>query len=157
MTAEKIDLKQKIRALAIYGSSRGNTKLIVNRLPAHFTFHVDIVEASSILDADIIIKYDLLLFFASTWGDGELQIDMENFLISNHLNLNGKPYAICELGNYYGYDDFEFGAMRIMRNQLEQWNGYELIEPFSMDTFPRKDWNSLTCWCELLNHNVEKL
>mgnify|MGYP000246946447 FL=1 len=146
-----------MKALVIYGSSRGNTKSVVNRLSDKLTFHVDIAEASSILDAELLSKYDLLLFFASTWGDGELQIDMENFFIRHRTNLNSKPYAICELGNYYGYDDFEFGALHIMQNQLEQWNGYELVEPFSMDSLPHKDWDSLNRWCELLNHNVEKL
>jgi hypothetical protein len=35
---------------------------------------------------------------------------MERFLVRQHVDLSGKYYAICELGNYYGYDDFEFGA-----------------------------------------------
>jgi|LakMenE01Jun11ns_1017448.scaffolds.fasta_scaffold9888894_2 flavodoxin len=146
-----------MRALIIYGSSRGNTRLVVNRLSERLDFHIDLAEASTLLDANTISEYDLLLFFASTWGDGELQIDMENFFIRNLINLNGKPYAICELGNYYGYDDFTFGASYIMKKLLEKWNGYELIEPFSMDSFPYKDWDSLARWCDLLNKNVEKL
>jgi flavodoxin I len=146
-----------MRALVIYGSSRGNTRLVVNRLSEKLDFYIDIAEVSTLLDPNKIMEYDLLLFFASTWGDGELQIDMENFFIRHLINLNGKPYAICELGNYYGYDDFTFGAAYILKNLLEKWNGYELVESFSMDSFPLKDWNSLARWCNLINNNIEKL
>jgi flavodoxin len=148
-----------MRALVIYGSSLGNTKTVVNRLADQLAFDIDLIEASNILDIKMVLAYELLLFFASTWGDGELQIDMENFFVRHRtdIDFDGKPYAICELGNYYGYDDFEFGALRIMQNQLNLLNGYELIEPFSLDSFPLKDWGNLTRWCESLNHKVGEL
>jgi flavodoxin len=148
---------KNIKGLVIYGSTRGNTQTVVSRLPDELKFPVDIVEASGILDTHSIEHYDFLLFFASTWGDGELQVDMENFFVRHRLDLKGKPYVICELGNYYGYDDFSFGALHIMHYFLKQSNGYELVEPFSMDSLPNKDWGSFTRWCGLINRGAESL
>jgi len=124
-------------------------------MPERLHFDADVVEVNSLQDIDLLRQYDLLLFLASTWGDGELQIDMEHFFVQNHIDLSGKYYAICELGNYYGYDDYEFGALRIMQCQLQQWGGHEFVEPFSMDSLPRKDWDGFARWCNLLNCAVE--
>lgn len=146
-----------MKSLVIYGSTRGNTRTVVNRLPALLTFPVDIVDVKTLTDAKLFQEYDLLMFFASTAGDQELQIDMERFLTRETVQLRGKPYAICELGNYFGYDDFDFGAERILHHYLHEWGGTELIEPFSMDSFPHKDWNNLARWCNLLNQRVSEM
>jgi flavodoxin len=145
-----------MKALVIYGSTRGNTRTVVNRLPTLLDFPVHIADVKTLNGGDAFEDYDLLMFFASTWGDQELQVDMERFLAHQTLQLDGKPFAICELGNYFGYDDFGFGAERILRCRLEEWGGTELIEPFSMDSFPYRDWNGLTRWCDLLNLKVSE-
>src|SRR5262245_4116245 len=116
-----------MRALILYGSTRGNTRLVATRMPKQLNFHADVLEVNSLQNVEVLHQYDLLLFLASTWGDGELQIDMERFLVDHHIDLSGKHYAICELGNYYGYDDFEFGALRIMQHQIRQWGGHEFV------------------------------
>lgn len=147
-----------MKALLVYGSSRGNTRKVVERLPQMLNFDLDIHEVSTIIQPQVLIDAsEVLIFLASTWGDGELQVDMENFLVRHTLLLSGKPYAICELGNYYGYDDFEFGAAEIIKHCLDKAGGMELIEPFSMDSLPFKDWGTLDRWCALLNSVVEKM
>jgi|GEM_PF-771223 len=143
-----------MKSLVIYGSTLGNTRLVVKRLPELLKFSVDIVDVKTLADSQVFHEYDLLLFFSSTWGDGELQADMESFLVREALRLDGKPYAICELGNYYGYDDFNFGAERILQYFLEAAGGIELVEPFSMDSLPYKDWVGLSRWCDLINKTV---
>lgn len=143
-----------MKGLVLYGSSTGNTRLVASRLSERLQFAVDVTDVKSVLDVVLLKQYNLLIFLASTWGDGELQIDMEAFFVRYQIDLQGKPYAICELGNYYGYDDFEFGALRIMQHHLKLWMGYEFVEPFSMDSLPHKDWNGLTRWCDLLNRSV---
>lgn len=146
-----------MRGLVLYGSNLGNSRLVASRLPELLQFAVDVIDISTVLDEALLSQYDLLIFLASTWGDGELQVDMENFFVRYQFDLQGKPYAICELGNYYGYDDFEFGALRIMQHHLKLWGGREFLEPFSMDSLPRKDWGGLTRWCDLLNRAVMEM
>lgn len=145
-----------MRALVVFGSTRGSTRSVVKKLPTLLRFPFDTIDAAALADTRHLERYDLLLFFASTWGDGELQIDMEMFFVRCPLHLNGKPYAICELGNYYGYDDFEFGALRIMQHQLQHARGQEFVEPFSMDSFPQRDWQGLSNWCEAINAKVQE-
>lgn len=145
-----------MKALVVFGSSRGNTRAVVKKLPALLRFPFDSVDAADLTDTRHFDAYDLLLFLASTWGDGELQVDMEMFFVKCPLHLAGKPYAICELGNYYGYDDFEFGALRIMQHHLNKGGGREFAEPFCMDSLPKRDWEGLARWCEYLNAKVQE-
>ncbi len=144
-----------MKGLIVFGSTRGNTRTVAGRVPGMLEIAVDVMDVKNIGSTELLAAYDILVFFASTWGDGELQADMEDFLARHPLQLGGKPYAICELGNYYGYDDFEYGAMRIMRHYLEQGGGTEFVEPFSMDSMPRKDWDGLERWCKLLNARMK--
>lgn len=145
-----------MKSLLVYGSTWGNTQKVVQRLPAWLSFPIDIVNVKSLADDRPFANYDLLVFFTSTSGDQELQADMEAFFVSSKPRLNGKPYAVCELGNYFGYDDFDFGAEHILSFLLREAGGQELIPPFSMDTFPNRDWNGLARWCSLLNESVPK-
>jgi flavodoxin len=145
-----------MRCLALYGSTTGNTRMVALRLPEHMVFPVDVVDVGSVSETGALDGYDLLIFLASTWGDGELQVDMERFFVNCRMALDGKHYAVCELGNYYGYDDFEFGALRIIQHHLQLWGGHELVEPFSMDSLPRKDWAGFARWCDLINRTVKE-
>lgn len=143
-----------MKALVIYGSTWGNTKKVVQRLPEWLFFPIDIENVKDLADDRVFQTYDLLLFFASTAGDQELQFDTEEFLLRSEPKLRGKPYAVCELGNYFGYDDFEFGAERILSHFLQAGGGQEFIPPFAMDTFPNRDWAGLARWCNKLNEKV---
>jgi len=98
-------------------------------------------------------KYDVFLFFCPTYGNEELQQDMERFIIDFKLDMSSKYYAICELGNYYGYEA-DFGAMKIIRHHLEKLCGKELVSPLSMDSLPKKDWKAFATWCGKLNDTL---
>lgn len=143
-----------MKTLVVYGSTWGNTRKIVQRLPDLLTFPIDIEDVKNLADDGIFRKYDLLLFFTSTSGDQELQADMEAFVVAHPLDLRGKFYAVCEMGNYFGYDDFEFGAECILSHFLRAGGGSEFMTPFAMDTFPIRDWNGLERWCSMLNQRV---
>jgi len=145
------------KAVLVYGSTRENTARLARSLPQLLAVPLDVFNAANIQSLEQIDGYDVYLFFASTWGDGELQIDMENFFVKHRLELTGKAYAICELGNYYGYDDFEFGALHIMQGLLARSGGRELIEPFCMDSLPRKDLENFQRWLTLLNDKLRGL
>jgi flavodoxin len=143
-----------MKALLLYGSSRGNTRLVAQRLAEWLEFEAELADVKDAPPADRLARFDLLIFLASTWGDGELQVDMEHFLARPLPVLDGKAYTICELGNYYGYDDFEFGALHIMQRQIRDSGAVEWYEPFCMDSLPRKDWGGLKRWCAGLNRKA---
>lgn len=146
-----------IEVALVYGSTRGNTRKVAERLRDALTHPVTLIRADELHDAKQLNSFTVVLFFASTWGDGELQQDMESLLLRMPLRLDGKRYAVCELGNYYGYDDFEFGALRILQHFLNASGGIELLPPFSMDSLPTKDWLGLQRWTAELEQALLEL
>lgn len=136
--------------VVLYASSHGSTRRVVKRLGDLVECPFDSFDVKTLNDTSGLDKYTVFLFFSPTYGNEELQLDMERFVINFKLDMSGKHYAICELGNYYGYEN-DFGAMRIMRFHLKQLRGHELISPLSMDSLPLKDWRALSTWCGKLN------
>lgn len=90
-----------------YGSTTGSTEKVAR----------DIAKAMKIDDADIhnvaetrpsaVGNYDLLIFGTSTWGDGDLQEDWEDFIPGVEvLDLKGKKIALFGCGNEGNSDTF---------------------------------------------------
>jgi flavodoxin len=140
----------------LYGSTHGKTSKVVTKVVEHLSLPADVFNVRSIESSAALADYDLFLFFSPTYGDEELQTDMEEFLLRCEFNLSGKHFAICELGSYYGYEDFSFGAMRLLRAHLLQWNGLELCEPLSLDSFPKVNWEHLLNWVDYLNGKINE-
>lgn len=140
----------------LYGSTHGKTSKVVTEVVEHLSMPVDVFNVRSVKASTQLADYDLLLFFSPTYGDEELQVDMEEFVLRNPLDLTGKHFAICELGSYYGYEDFSFGAMKILREHLLSWKGTELCEPLSLDSFPRVNREHLLNWVDYLNGKINE-
>lgn len=140
-----------MKTLVLYGTNHNSTKRVVEKIKDHLKFTYDIINVKDVDDISIILNYELLLFFVPTYGDEELQDDMENFIIKCKLDLSEKYFAVCELGNYYGYDDFIFGAMPIIYKSLVALKAKPFLTPLSLDSLPKKDWALLEKWCYKLN------
>ena len=129
----------------IYGSKLGHSKKVAAKIAEklHISRTINAREISDLatLESD---KIGPLCLVASTWGDGELQDDMEALLLRSS-NLKGRKICLVELGNYYGYDDFEFGALAIMEATLQNL-GAEVISRLSLDSLPKIDWDTLEAW-----------
>lgn len=144
-----------MQVLVLYGSSRRSTQLVVNRLPKYLNFPFDVVNVKTPVSMADLDRYSLLLFFVPTYGDGEVQEHMEQFMLQLSSPLTTKQFGICELGNYYGYDDFAHGAMPILRQHLNTLGAKEFVPPVSIDSLPKKDWLNLERWCAILNEQME--
>ena len=120
--------------LVIYDSKGGVSRDVAYRISS-FAMHVS--------DVGLLDGYDTIIFVCPTYGDEELSDDMECFLM--RLVGFGKKYAVCETGNYYGYEHFGFGSRKILQSWL---NGmcWEDLGGFSLDTYPPIDWNSFDKW-----------
>ena len=140
----------------LYASTHGKTAKVVAETVQHLNAPAEMFDVRSVESAERLAGYDLYLFFAPTYGDEELQIDMERFLLRCELDLAGKYFAICELGSYYGYEDFSFGTKRILRKYLLEWHGTELCEPLSLDSFPRINREHLLDWVDYLNGKINE-
>jgi flavodoxin len=138
----------------LYGSSHGRTRKAVNESLERLAIKPDVFNVKDEPLKGNLSDYDLLMFFCPTYGDEELQPDMEKFITNFSLDLTGKRFVICELGNYYGYEDFSFGAMPILKRHLIGLSAEELCSPLSLDAMPRVEWGQLHRWIEYVNGNL---
>lgn len=95
-----------------YGSSTGNTESVAKYIKKEMVGkEVDLHNISDI-SVDEILRYDILMFGVSTWGEGDLQDDWESLLPKlKKLNLHGKTATFFGLGDQDGYPDNFLNAM----------------------------------------------
>lgn len=88
----------------IYGSDGGYTENVCQRLSEYFEKNkVDLIEVVDVT-VEKISSYDYLIFGSSTWHDGHLQDDWNDF--SNKLDkidFSNKTIALLALGDQDGY------------------------------------------------------
>jgi len=88
----------------IYGSDGGYTENVCKRLADLFgTKRVDLIE---VVDANVeqISSYDYLVFASSTWHDGHLQDDWNDFVdVLDKIDFSSKTIALLALGDQDGY------------------------------------------------------
>lgn len=121
----------------LYATQHGKTLTVAK----HFAQELPILNANDNPDLD---KYDTIVIFCPTYGDEELPFEMEDFLIQ--LTCKPKNFMVCELGNYYGYDDYSFGAGKIIRQLLLSYGWTEIKPIFSLDSLPQINWPNFNGW-----------
>lgn len=84
---------------------------------------------------------DTFVIICPTYGDEELPLEMEDFLLN--LQIRNKNYYICELGNLFEQE--EFGAAPIIRYCLSKLGWVELGS-ISIDSTPVLDVVKLKSW-----------
>ena len=131
-----------MKAVVIYDSKAGNTRRVVKRFGLPY-FHVS--EFPDLSDSDVVV------FFCPTYGDEELPEEMEDYIVS--LDVRDKKFVVCELGNYYGYDDLEFGALKIIKHSLLNLGWEEFGCSLSLDSLPKINWLAFDAW----SHQTKKL
>lgn len=126
----------------LYDSKHGHTRKVAELFPC--SHHVK---------KSVILNEKITLFICPTYGDEELPLDMEKYLCE--LTETNRFYVICELGNYYGYDDFEFGAIKIIEYHLKKLGWNKFYPSFSFDSLPIMDWEPFLKWKERLENAIQ--
>lgn len=146
----------ELKTAVLYGSSRGSTRRIVSGLGAHFHFDYEVYDLRDPLPPAALADYELLLFFAPTYGDDEAQEDVENFLCDLDADLRGRFFALCCPGSSDGYGYFEPGCARILRASLLERGAREALDAACLDAMPRLDRRLLERWCRAVDTWVEE-
>lgn len=91
----------------IYGSDTGMTEEITQTIVDQWTAtELDVMEVINIKKEDFE-KYDKYIFGLSTWYDGDLQSDWEDYFDEfKEIDFTGKTIAIFGLGDQYGYGEY---------------------------------------------------
>ena len=93
-------------------------------------------------------EFNRIIIICPTYGDEELPWEMESFLLN--LKIANKDYAICEVGNYFGYDWSEFGAATIIKHELTKRSWHLIFPVLTLDATPKVDWGCLKNWKDQL-------
>ncbi len=139
----------------LYATSHNCTKRIASHIKdrCELTTRIyNVRDVHNFYDLVFDKKNDIIVFCSPTYSSEELHIDMENFLINNQEKLLNCKYTIIETGSYYGYEDFTFGAKKILSTFLKKLKCSEVFECLSLDTFPRVDTETLNIWCSKFNN-----
>lgn len=103
-----------------FGSSTGNTEVVAEKLQDILgTDRADLHNADSATREDLE-KYKYLVFGTPTWGIGDMQDDMEDFLEEvTKLDLSDKKVAIFGLGDQDTYPESFVDGIGILYEKLK--------------------------------------
>jgi flavodoxin len=123
-----------LNTVTLYTSVHGHSREVAYQLPNP----IKVIPSLKIDD------FNMFIFVCPTYGDEELPLTMEEFLLE--ITNTNKYFTVCELGNYYGYEDFQFGSRKIISHFLQS-RGWEMIFPgLSLDSMPKIDWPVFNEW-----------
>ncbi|MFV0366000.1 MAG: flavodoxin [Mangrovibacterium sp.] len=98
-----------------FGTTTGNAESIATKIATKINADVfDVADARP----EQIEPYSKLILGTSTWGDGDMQDDWDDFVHQLvQLDLTGKTIALFGIGDSYSYPDTFAGGM----GQLYEW------------------------------------
>ena len=109
----------------IYGSDTGATEGVsqeLNKLLSN-TYEVELIDMYKVKQADFD-RFEYLVLGLSTWYDGELQSDWEDFFEDFcQIDFSGKTVALFGLGDQYGYGDNFVDGIGILAVEIEKSGG----------------------------------
>lgn len=122
-----------------YATSTGNTENMAQEIRSTLSdLDITLEDLSNATDT-AMQGYDALIFGISTWGDGDLQDDWEDYFANlDNAQLSGKTVALFGLGDQEDYPDFFLNALGTLyekvnalgANIVGSWptDGYEFDE-----------------------------
>lgn len=108
-----------------YGTDTGNTEVIAHHLAELWKIsELELIEACDMTAADYD-RFDIIIIGLSTWYDGDLQSDFENFFEEfKTIDFNGKVVAMFGLGDQTGYPEYFVDGLGILGEIILQNGGY---------------------------------
>lgn len=116
----------KMRVGIFYGSSGGATERVAKMIKEALDMDADLVDIAY-AKAEDFDRYDTIILGSSTWGDGDLQDDWEDFFDEfKKIDLRGKTVALFGLGDQEEYPDTFADALGILYEQSLK-NGARIV------------------------------
>ena len=107
-----------------FGSDTGNTENVAQRIVEMLGTDFINVHNFNEVEANAVEPYEMLLFGAPTWYDGELQSDWEEILPQfENIDFTGKKVAIFGLGDQWGYGEWFVDAIGIIADVITAQGG----------------------------------
>lgn len=122
------------KAIIVYGSTTGNTETLAGALAEELKSRFEVVN-KNVLDTDPqeILDYDLIVLGSSTWNEGELQEDFQDFYEEmDYLDLSGKKVAIFGPGDS-NWDEFFCKAVDLLEEKAREKKANLIAPGFKWD------------------------
>jgi flavodoxin len=137
--------------LILYASKGDSAKKVAEFLQDNLIDNSQIICVNNNVIKAEDFNFSLLILVCPTYGDEELETDMENFLIkSNWNNHRGKYFTVCELGLYRGYLETSQGAGILISNYLKLKGLLLRCNILSIDSMPLEDFSLIKKWSDAL-------
>ncbi|MGB1041915.1 MAG: flavodoxin [Tenacibaculum sp.] len=120
----------------IYGSDTGMTEEIVSTIVDDWeASEIDVIEVFNVTKNDFK-KYDKIIIGLSTWYDGDLQSDWEDYFDKEfkEIDFTGKTIALFGLGDQYGYGEYFIDGVGILAKVILE-NGGKIIGNWSTNGY----------------------
>ena len=118
-----------MRAKIIYGSDTGATEYVIENYLKDILeiyFELDCIEVNSI-EPNIWNTDDLIIIGLSTWYDGILQSDWDDYFDEfKEIDFTGKTVALFGLGDQVAYGEYFVDGIGILAKEILK-NGGEII------------------------------
>ncbi len=146
-----------MKSIIIYSAPNktGSSAKIANKVYFHLNENALLFNISETKMEIEMTNYKVLIFIVATYGDQELHDSYEEFMIAKGNFNSSHKFSICEIGNYYGYDDFELGGGRIVKTHIENLQAKEILPMYSIDSLPLIDDRKLNKWLVDLSKKIE--
>ncbi|WP_457592840.1 flavodoxin [Hydrogenimonas sp.] len=100
-----------------YGSSGGATERVAKMIKEALDMDADLIDVAS-AKAEDFDRYEKIILGSSTWGEGDLQDDWEEFFDTfKTVDLRGKTVALFGLGDQEEYPDSFVDAIGTLYEQ----------------------------------------
>lgn len=108
-----------------FGSDTGITEEITNDIVDYFE-DIDVFEICDV-EKNIFDNYDKIIIGLSTWYDGDLQSDWEDYFEEfKTIDFKNKKVALYGLGDQVGYPEYFIDGVGILAQEIIN-NGGEVI------------------------------
>jgi flavodoxin I len=142
-----------MKTLILYGSTTGNTEQLAATLKDHLStggLKAELKEVVEVTD-ELIKEHELLLLGSSTWGEGELQEDFEEFYEGmGEYDFQGKRFAVFGSGDEECYPDTFCAAVGIIEEKLSDLGATRIIDGLKIDENDADEEKLLHNWADQL-------
>lgn len=117
-----------------YGSTTGNTGSVAEKIAENLgVAAADVYDVANVAPSEVG-KYDLIILGASTWGSGDMQDDMQDFLNGvAAMDLSGKKVALFGCGDESMSDTFCNAVGEMYERMIK--TGASIIGYFNADGY----------------------
>lgn len=118
-----------------FGSDTGCTEEVTHELIQFWNAsEVDVIDCSDLMPVNFE-KYDFLILGLSTWYDGDLQSDWDDFFDDfTTIDFTGKTVALYGLGDQIGYGEYFVDGIGILAEVILK-NGGRVVGEWSTEGY----------------------